>query len=104
MTLARLAAVAALLSVVAPALALGEAAKPAVLRGAVKQELVLDETLLRSLPSVNLDVSFDTGEGRKSGSYTGVLLWTLVEKAGTVDAGGKNARLRHTLLITGRDG
>jgi hypothetical protein len=104
MTLARLAVVAALLSAVAPVLALGEATKPAVLRGAVKQELVLDETLLRSLPSVNVDVSFDTGEGRKSGSYTGVLLWTLVEKAGTVDAAGKNARLQHTLLITGRDG
>jgi hypothetical protein len=104
MTLARLAVVAALLSVVAPSLVLGEAAKPAALLGAVKQELVLDETLLKSLPSVTIEVSFDTGEGRTSGSYTGVLLWTLVEKAGTIDATGKNARLRHTLLITGRDG
>ena len=28
----------------------------------------------------------------------------MLEKAETVDAAGKNARLRHTLLITGRDG
>jgi hypothetical protein len=37
------------------------------------------------------------------GSYTDTLLWGLVEKARTVDEDGKNARLRHTLLVTGRD-
>src|SRR5262249_33294552 len=34
----------------------------------------------------------------------GVLLWTLLEKAQTIDEPGKNASLKHTLLITGRDG
>ena len=58
----------------------------------MKQELVLDETLLRSLPTVTIDVSFETGQGKKSGSVTGVLLWALIEKAGTVDTPGKNAR------------
>src|SRR5262245_20657420 len=96
---ARWALVAVLLAAVAPTLVLGEAIKPAVLRGTVKQELVLDETLLKSLPSVNVDVSFDTSEGEKFGSYIGVLLWTLVERAETIDVVGKNARLQHTLLI-----
>src|SRR5262245_8109425 len=104
MTSGRAAIAAVLLAVVAPGLAAVEATEPVVLRGAGKKELALDETLLKSLPSMTVDVSFDTGEGKRSGSYTGVLLWTLVEKAGTIDAPGKNARLRHTLLITGRDG
>src|SRR5262245_57434341 len=104
MRLARAALAALLLTVLAPATVLGEDSKPAVLRGAVKREVVLDEALLKSLPAVNIDVSFKTGQGKKSSSYTGVLLWTLIEKAGTVDEAGKNATLRHTLLITGRDG
>jgi hypothetical protein len=44
------------------------------------------------------------GEGKKSGSYTGVLLWALLEKAATIDESGKNAQLRHTLSVVGRDG
>ena len=104
MTFARVAMAAALLVVFAPALALGEDSRPAVLRGAVKHEIVLDEALLKSMPAVTVAVSFETGQGKKSGNFTGVLLWALLEKAGTIDAPGKNARLRHTLLITGRDG
>ena len=104
MTLARGALAGVLLAVLAPTLAISEDSRPAVLRGAVKQELVLDETLLRSLPVVTIDVSFETSQGQKSGNFTGVLLWALLEKAGTIDAPGKNARLRHTLLATGRDG
>jgi len=104
MRCARLAMAAVLLAAVAPALAVGEDAAPAVLRGAVNHELVLDEALLKSLPAVSIDVCFETGQGRKSGSYTGVPLWALLGKAEPIDAPGKNAGLRHTLLITGRDG
>ena len=98
------AAAAVFLVVIAPGLALSEVAEPPVLRGAVKQELVLDEALLKSLPATTVDVTYETGEGKKSGSYTGVLLWALLEKAEPIDEPGKNAQLRHTLLITGRDG
>jgi hypothetical protein len=75
-----------------------------VILGAVEHRLVLDEMLLKSLPAVAVDVTFETGEGEKSGRYTGVLLWSLIDRAGLVDEAGKNASLRHTLLITGRDG
>jgi len=75
-----------------------------VILGAVQHRLVLDEMLLKSLPAVAVDVTFETGEGKKSGRYTGVLLWPLIERGGLVDEAGKNASLRHTLLITGRDG
>jgi hypothetical protein len=104
MSFARAAIALLLLAAFSPALAAGEGGEPAVLRGAVQHELVLDEALLASLPQVSVDVSFETGEGKKSGRYTGVLLWTLLAKAAPIDAPGKNASLRHTLLVTGRDG
>src|SRR5262245_25216390 len=104
MSFARVAMIVVLLAVLGPSLAVSEESGPAVLRGAVKQQLVLNEALLKSLPAVNIDVSFETSQGKKSGNFTGVLLWALLEKAGTIDAPGKNARLRHTLLVTGRDG
>jgi hypothetical protein len=83
---------------------LSEPAETPVFQGAVKQQLVLDETLLKSFTPVTIDVTFETGEGKKSRRYTGVLLWSLIEKVGLVDEAGKNASLKHTLLITGRDG
>jgi hypothetical protein len=78
--------------------------QPAVLNGAVKQNLVLDDAFLKSLPAVTIEVTFETGQGKKSGRYTGVLLWTLLAKAQPIVEPGKNASLKHTLLITGRDG
>ena len=75
-----------------------------VLEGAVKQRLVLDGALLKSLPAVTVNVAFETGQGKKSGRYTGVLLWSLLERAVLVDESGKNSHLPHTLRITGRDG
>ena len=56
------------------------------------------------MPAIIIDVTFETGRGKKSASYTGVLLWALLEKAEAIDEPGKNASLRHTLLVTGRDG
>jgi hypothetical protein len=53
------------------------------------------------LPAVTVDVTFETGEDRKSGRYTGVLLWSLIEKAGLVDEPGKNRALKHSLIVTG---
>ena len=75
-----------------------------VLQGVVKQRLVLDEAFLKSLPTTSIDVTFETGQGRRSGTHVGVLLWLLVEKAGLADETGKNPGLRCTLIITGRDG
>ena len=66
--------------------------EPAALEGAVKQRLVLDKNLLKSLPAMTIDVTFETGNGRSSGHYTGVLLWSVLEKAGLVDKPGKNAK------------
>jgi len=81
-----------------------EPAAAPTLEGSVQQRLVLDKTLLESFTPVTIDVTFKTDKGEKSGRYTGVLLWSLIEKARLTDVGAKNAALRHTLLITGRDG
>ena len=37
--------------------------------GAVHNRLVLDGELIKSLPAVTIDVTFETGEGKKSGHY-----------------------------------
>jgi hypothetical protein len=81
-----------------------QSAEAPILEGEVKQRLVLDDRLLKSFPAVTIDVTFETGEGKKSGRYTGALLWSVIERAGLVDDAGKNARLKHTLVVTGRDG
>jgi len=73
-----------------------QASEPAVVEGAVKQRLILDEALLTSLLAVAIDVTFETGQGKKSGRYTGVPLWALLTKAQPIDDSGKNASLRHT--------
>jgi len=44
-----------------------------VLQGTVKQRLILDDALLRSLLAVTIDVTFETAQGKKSGRYTDVL-------------------------------
>ena len=75
-----------------------------ILEGAVRQRLILDDRLLKSFPAVTIDVTFETGEGKKTGRYTRALLWSVIERAGLVDDAGKNASLKHTLLVIGRDG
>ena len=94
--------IAACLAAMVPSLTWSESSQPAVLQGAVKQRLILDAALLQSLPAVTVDVTFETGQGRKPGRYTGILLWALLEKAEPIDEPGLNASLRHSLL--GRDG
>ena len=59
---------------------------------------------LAKLPQTPVQIAFVTGRGQETGTFTGALLWTVLGNAGLVDAPGKNGRLRHTLVVTGRDG
>jgi hypothetical protein len=93
-----------LLGLMTPVATSAQSDEPAVLEGAVTHRLVLDEAFVKSLPATTVDVTFETDKGRSSGGYTGVLLWSLLDNAGLVDDPGKNASLKHTVLITGRDG
>jgi hypothetical protein len=81
------------------------AADPTRLSGAVRTPLVFDQKTLDTLPVTTIEVSYATASGAAAkASYTGVLLWDVLKKAQLVNGEGTNARLRHTLLVTSRDG
>lgn len=80
------------------------AADPAKLTGAVKAPLTLDEKTLSALPVASVEVSYARASGSTKGTYTGVLLWDVLAKAELVNDAGTNGRLKHTLLVTSRDG
>ena len=90
----------ALVALCGPALA----QTAATLSGAVSAPLTLDAATLKAFPPTAIDITFQSGSGTETGHYSGVLLWTLLQKAGLVNAPGKKTGLRHTLLVTGRDG
>ncbi len=59
---------------------------------------------LKKLPSVTVTASQQTDKGAASASFKGALLWTVIDNAGWVNGPEKNAYLRHTILVTGKDG
>lgn len=91
------------------ALALGFSAQaddtaPSVLiDGKVKHALQLSAADLRVLPQTKRDVTFETDHGERKASFTGVLLWTLIDRA-KIDDPAKFGELRHVVAATGADG
>jgi DMSO/TMAO reductase YedYZ molybdopterin-dependent catalytic subunit len=59
---------------------------------------------LQKLPSTSVTVNYVTGHGTETGTYTGALLWTLLNNAVLVNGPAKGAVLRHVVTVTGRDG
>jgi hypothetical protein len=59
---------------------------------------------LQKFPQTQVSVSYVTANGQETGSYSGVLLWTLLGKALMADSQNKGALLRHVITVTGRDG
>jgi hypothetical protein len=76
------------------------AADPATMMGAVKSPLTLDDATLSAMPVASISISY----GSSNTTYTGVLVWELLKKAELVAGDGKNASLRHTLLVTAANG
>jgi hypothetical protein len=74
------------------------------LAGAVTRPTQISAADLATRPATTVSVSFQTDRGPESARYTGALLWTLIADAGPVNVPGKNTQLRHTILVTGRDG
>jgi len=73
------------------------------LDGKVKQpqHWTLDD--LKKMPAQHADVTFQTEKGPVSASFTGVLLWSLIQAAGGIDDATRNAAVRHTIRITATD-
>ncbi len=59
---------------------------------------------LKKLPPVTIAVSQMTGHGPIHASFTGALLWAVIDQAGWVNGPEKNAKIRHTIFVTGKDG
>lgn len=75
------------------------------INGAVEHAQSLTLAALKRAPATTETVSLMTGKGVLTGSYTGVLLWTLLQQAVIkLTPGVKNDVLRHTIVVTGSDG
>jgi DMSO/TMAO reductase YedYZ molybdopterin-dependent catalytic subunit len=58
---------------------------------------------LARLPMVKVDVAFLTEHGERRASFEGPLLWTVLEKAGAVEARPRQ-QASQTVVVVGRDG
>jgi DMSO/TMAO reductase YedYZ molybdopterin-dependent catalytic subunit len=72
--------------------------------GEVEHSRSLSLADLKSAPATTVTVSLKTGKGMLTGSYTGVLLWDLLQQAGIKTAAGKNEIIRRTVVVTSSDG
>ncbi len=80
------------------------AAAPLQLQGRIThpQTLTLDQ--LKSLPAHHVEADFTTMHGQDHHSWTGILLWDLVQKATPQDEPGPRTGMRHVIMVSGADG
>jgi hypothetical protein len=86
--------------------ATAQAADPSDVRidGAVLHAQSFSLADLKAMPPTQVNTSVETKHGEEHKLWTGVLLIDLLQKAGLKNEDGKNAWLRHTLLVHGKDG
>ena len=93
------------LILVTPALAQGAPVPSTSVRldGAVKQSVTYSMADLAGLPSASVTVTVQ-GHDAASGTWKGVPLMALIDKAGTVEDKGNGAYLQHVIIARGTDG
>jgi hypothetical protein len=74
-----------------------------LLTTSVEEAHNIDLAMVEKLPVVEEKISFLTSHGPEQASYTGALLWSVLDRAEML-GGDRRARLRRTILVTGRDG
>ena len=72
--------------------------------GQVRQPHPWSVEELKKLAPVSAEVTYLTGHGEDHARFTGVPLWTLLGEARLADETGKLPQIRHSVLVTGRDG
>ena len=73
--------------------------------GAVNAPQVLDAAALQALPSLTQTVSYQSGRGPQTHTYTGPSLWSVLQAASPAfDAAVKNDSLAHYVVATATDG
>ena len=82
------------------------AADPGAVRidGAVLHPQSFSMADLKAMPPQQVDTSFQTMHGAEHKMWTGVLVFDLLKQAALKNEDGKNAYLRHTMLVHGKDG
>jgi DMSO/TMAO reductase YedYZ molybdopterin-dependent catalytic subunit len=73
------------------------------LEGKIKQPQHYSLDDLRKMPAQHAEIAYQTEKGPVTESYTGVLLWSLIEAAGGIDDTTRNAVVRHTIRVTATD-
>ena len=68
-----------------------------------EQTKPIDAGTVERLPPVEQRVSFLTGHGTEQATYTGALLWSVLEKADLLRSDPR-AHLHQTVIVTGHDG
>jgi hypothetical protein len=74
-----------------------------VVATSVEQTRNIDPAMVEKLPAIEDKISFLTAHGPEQASYTGALLWSVLDHTEML-GGDRRARLRRTILVTGRDG
>ena len=74
-----------------------------VVATSVEQSRTIDPAMVEQLPAIEQKVSFLTGHGPEQATYTGALLWSVLERAEML-GGDRRTHLRRTITVTGRDG
>jgi hypothetical protein len=73
--------------------------------GLVSQPQTLSEGDLAKMPMTSETVFLHTGHGVLNGTFGGVSLWTLLQQVGLkTDPAAKNDIIRHTVVVTAKDG
>lgn len=89
----------------APRPANGSPAPAAVaLSGGIKDPRTLALADLQALPAVTVEVTVAAAQGPRRITYTGALLWPLLQAAAPVDAPGHATQHQHVLMARGSDG
>jgi Oxidoreductase molybdopterin binding domain len=99
-------------AIIAAALAFASNSAPAadqavgqsvVVAQSVEETHTIDPTMVEQLPAVEEKLSFLTSHGPEQATYTGALLWSVLDRSGML-GGDRRARVRHTIVVTGHDG
>ncbi|MEI9995990.1 MAG: molybdopterin-dependent oxidoreductase [Rhizomicrobium sp.] len=71
-----------------------------VLGGHVQHPASFTMAQLRAMPAIDVTVDQKTEKGAFTGTFHGVLLWTLVNAAGLENGPNRHAILRHAILVS----
>ncbi|HWK45203.1 MAG TPA: molybdopterin-dependent oxidoreductase [Stellaceae bacterium] len=72
--------------------------------GRVEHPRALAQAEIEAMPPTTIEVTLKSEHGVQQASFTGTLLWGVIEAAQPIDEPGGRTHLQHTILARGRDG